>query len=295
VATVILRTALVVAWATLVLNLNSGAQTTTDFKTFESQKKNKVARVRHLLSDSKIRYDAAGKLEGKTHPGQWTWHSAVEVMKIDLKDGKLKIEANRVLLNYNRTGHKFASLRIGGQIEIEIQVSYTPDGGFDIEKEWKKAFLDSSETYPEYIKPYWRAFLDCLVHPSGEGCGFYERKSWEPDVYNVKQVDNWSPSYPGVDRVSAANHVSEPRLRSKTDPTYTEVARSAKIEGTVLLEAIVTSDGHVQITRIIRPIGWGLEENAADAISKWIFEPSRKNGEPVSVLLNIEVNFNLRR
>ena len=46
--------------------------------------------------------------------------------------------------------------------------------------------------------------------------------------------------------------------------------------------------------RVIRPIGFGLEESAAEALSQWVFEPGRRSGQPVDVQLEIEVNFLLR-
>ena len=66
------------------------------------------------------------------------------------------------------------------------------------------------------------------------------------------------------------------------------------MQGTVLLEAIVRANGRTEIVRVIRPLGYGLEENAAGALGQWVFEPGTRMGQPVDVLLTIEVNFNLR-
>jgi protein TonB len=78
------------------------------------------------------------------------------------------------------------------------------------------------------------------------------------------------------------------------DPVYTQAGREQRVKGTVLLHAIVTDSGHVQILRIVLPIGFGLEEAAADALSQWTFEPATLKGKPVNVSLFIEVNFALR-
>ncbi len=53
-------------------------------------------------------------------------------------------------------------------------------------------------------------------------------------------------------------------------------------------------DGTVDILRVIRSLGFGLDENAIQALKKWKFRPGMRNGAPVDVALNIEVNFNLR-
>ena len=88
--------------------------------------------------------------------------------------------------------------------------------------------------------------------------------------------------------------VTAPEVVYKIDPQYSEDARRAKVTGTVILEAIVHKDGTVEIIRTVRTIGFGLEENARKALQQWRFSPGKRNGVPVDVSLNIEVNFNLR-
>jgi TonB family protein len=257
------------------------------------QYKGKRLQMRYLLSDSKIRYDAKGNLAGKWHAGRWTWHSNIEVEKIEAKDRLLRIKANRLLLNYDRGTHLFKVLR-SDPVDIEIETSLDASGKVDIAKELKKAFLEPSEEYPLEMQPYWKPFISCLINPKTAECEYYEKESWKPDVYSAKpDTPAWNPSYPGVYRVGGA--VTKPKVRSRVEPKYTDIARLARIEGTVLLEGIVTKEGSIRIQRVIRPLGYGLEEDAAEALSQWTFEPAERNGQPVDVLLNIEINFNLRR
>lgn len=51
-------------------------------------------------------------------------------------------------------------------------------------------------------------------------------------------------------------------------------------------------DGSVTVTRILRGLGYGLAENARAAIGQWRFTPGSRNGQPVEVVLNVEVSFN---
>ena len=96
----------------------------------------------------------------------------------------------------------------------------------------------------------------------------------------------------GVFRIGGG--VSPPTVLFKVDPQYSEEARKARYQGTVVLEAIVRSDGTVDILRVVRSLGFGLDENAIRALKQWKFRPGMRNGQPVDVALNIEVNFNLR-
>ena len=88
--------------------------------------------------------------------------------------------------------------------------------------------------------------------------------------------------------------IDPPTIIYRRDPIYSEDARKAQYEGTVVLEAIVRKDGSVEIVRVVRGLGLGLDENAMEALSEWRFSPAMRNGQPVDVVLNIEVNFTLR-
>ena len=88
--------------------------------------------------------------------------------------------------------------------------------------------------------------------------------------------------------------VSAPTVIYKVDPTYSEEARKAKYQGTVVLSAIVRKDGTIEILKVVRGLGLGLDENAIQALRQWKFRPGMRNGAPVDVALNIEVNFTLR-
>jgi TonB family protein len=96
----------------------------------------------------------------------------------------------------------------------------------------------------------------------------------------------------GIFRVGGG--VSAPTVIYKVEPQYSEEARKARYQGTVILEAIVQKDGTVQIVRVVRSLGFGLDEKAIEALRQWKFNPAKQNGVAVPVALNIEVNFNLR-
>jgi TonB family protein len=87
--------------------------------------------------------------------------------------------------------------------------------------------------------------------------------------------------------------VSAPMLISKTEPEYTEQARAAKYQGTVLLYIEVGPDGYAHNINVIRGLGLGLDEKAIEAVSQWQFKPGQKEGQPVTVQATIEVNFRL--
>ena len=87
--------------------------------------------------------------------------------------------------------------------------------------------------------------------------------------------------------------VTAPMLIHKTEPEYTEAAKEAKYQGTVLLYVEITPEGKATNIRVLRRLGLGLDEAAIEAVKKWQFKPGMKDGSPVTVQAQIEVNFRL--
>jgi TonB family protein len=84
-----------------------------------------------------------------------------------------------------------------------------------------------------------------------------------------------------------------PSLIEKQEPSYSEDARVAKLQGTVLVSLVVGEDGQPRDLRVLRSLGLGLDENAIAAVTRWRFTPGMKDGQPVAVRSTVEVNFRL--
>jgi protein TonB len=97
------------------------------------------------------------------------------------------------------------------------------------------------------------------------------------------------PYHPGSD-------VTLPRVLVEVKPQYTSDAMRAKVQGTVLLECIVRPDGAVGEVHVVRSLDptFGLDQEAIKAARTWRFAPGRRLGEPVPVLVTIELTFALR-
>ena len=96
----------------------------------------------------------------------------------------------------------------------------------------------------------------------------------------------------GVYRVGGG--VSAPVVIYRVEPLYSEEARKVKHQGVVVLWAIVRKDGSLEILKVVRALGLGLDESAINALKQWKFRPGMKDGVPVDVALNVEVSFTLR-
>ena len=74
-------------------------------------------------------------------------------------------------------------------------------------------------------------------------------------------------------------------------PDYTDEARRARKEGTVVLSLIVDPSGHARNLKVVSPLGYGLDEKAIEAAKQWRFQPGMKDGKPVYVRIDIDVEF----
>jgi protein TonB len=92
---------------------------------------------------------------------------------------------------------------------------------------------------------------------------------------------------PGVGGVTAPKPIYDPA------PNYSEEARKAKLQGTVMLSLVVDTHGNPTDVRVVRSLGMGLDENAVQMARTWRFTPGTRNGVPVPVRVVLEVTFRL--
>lgn len=95
----------------------------------------------------------------------------------------------------------------------------------------------------------------------------------------------------GVFRVGGG--VTSPVPVYKIEPEYSEEARKAKYQGTVVLSVIIDASGKPTNLKVLQPLGLGLDEKAIEAVQKWRFRPGTKEGKPVAVYATIQVTFRL--
>lgn len=89
------------------------------------------------------------------------------------------------------------------------------------------------------------------------------------------------------------NGVTQPKVLYDPDPEYSEEAREAKFQGSVILQLIVGADGKPHHVLVQRSAGMGLDEKAMAAVNQWRFQPASLDGHPVAVRMNVEVSFRL--
>jgi TonB family protein len=96
----------------------------------------------------------------------------------------------------------------------------------------------------------------------------------------------------GAVRITAA--AAAPKIIKMVDPVYPEIARTARVEGTVILEATIDIYGRIQNVKVLRSIPL-LDQAAIDAVRQWVYEPAVIDGKPQSVSFTVTVVFTLHK
>ncbi len=96
------------------------------------------------------------------------------------------------------------------------------------------------------------------------------------------------------DLVPLDGDVLPPRKIFGPQPIYTEEARQARIQGVVILQAVVDVDGRLARIRVLKGLPEGLSESAVATVKTWRYEPATRNGIPVAVSYNLTISFTLQ-
>jgi protein TonB len=136
-----------------------------------------------------------------------------------------------------------------------------------------------------------RAWLDRLVQPvetpaetpgPGGGAAAREGQDAPPPEASLDDLP-----------VEAGGNTTRPVLLTRIQPDYTRAAQVARLEGDVVLKAVIDERGRVTHLEVLRGLALGLDRSAVDAVRRWRFRPSTRNGKPVKVFYILTVHFRL--
>lgn len=156
-----------------------------------------------------------------------------------------------------------------------------------------KSLADATQQLPGVIQPA-STTTDSQGSGSGGGAG-----SGSGTGVGSGQGSGLGPGFGGGTGGGAFRPgagITLPRVLREVKPAYTADAMRAKVQGSVWLECIVMPDGSVgdvKVTRSLDPI-FGLDQEAIKAAKMWKFSPGMRLGEPVPVIITIELTFTLR-
>jgi TonB family protein len=260
--------------------------------------------LRNFYHGGRLSYDSAGSpANASAASGEWTMDGFVRVKSLDLSGQHLTIKADRLpVVNGGR------SFQVNNEKEnsLRIEVKFDPGAitGDKVDTALSRIFLTTQDRLANVVPDYWKPCV--LAASTGQGGKQYHACSFPPGfsaipgvVYSSQETPKSGEASSGESNISEGTMfrpgkgVSPPRVLSQAAPEFSEPARRAKYRGTVVLSLVVDKMGQVRNIRILSPVGFGLDQKAVEAVSKWKFDPGRKDGEPVAVLIAVEVDFHL--
>jgi TonB family protein len=127
----------------------------------------------------------------------------------------------------------------------------------------------------------------------GSGSGFGQGTGGGIGMGHGGGVGAGSGGAYGGGLMSVGGGVAAPQVLHSVEPEFTQDARQANFQGSVLMQLIVDSQGNPQDIRVTRHLGMGLDEKAIEAVRQYKFKPAMYQGHPVSVQIVIDVDFHL--
>jgi TonB family protein len=234
---------------------------------------------------SRLQFDSSGNLVGNAVAGPWSTCGVLQIEKLVVGSDHLEIDGKRVILalRSRESDEQQSSLPQDAQITPLV----TGDR--------LRIFVEIPSLDALKVKK--------ILSQLFQGGQLSERMAaqWKPRTIDLKAFRSSTPNaivaeLEGNRPVYLANPgvVEPPKPTHTPDPTYSEAARRNKLEGTAVLLVAVNEKGFPEILEITRGLGEGMDIQALVAVAGWRFKPALKNGQPVAVLINVEVSFRLQ-
>lgn len=252
----------------------------------------KILILRHPVRNDSQKYNAAGELLNGGSEAPWTVNGAIEVHKIHLTPTKLRIEGKRRVYGFDARQNKLIPFNVKDKPAVNLEIALdaplsTLDQGDAI---IHRVFNISDEELINSAPEFWRPFLTKQ---------YGNPKIAYPNLASSDSTPSAAPTAPppANDEVLPAKidnkTVKPPKPISTLEPSFSDAARHFRYQGTMILALVVDKEGKIRRTQIVRPLGFGLDEQAIAAVQTWKFQPATRNGEPVAVEMGVEISFKL--
>jgi len=256
--------------------------------------------LRDFYTGDHLHYDSSASALGGPGSGDWMSDGFVLVKDLRFSHHRVTIDAERQLV-IQLEGKEFQFLpedksdRRKLKIEADLNLdTLTPQ---QLDADMAKIFLSAQDNLAASVSDYWKP---CVLTAALGGDGNFR---FSPDLLTVPGV----AAARGIATPTPTNEKREldcstsqrnergvhPIPIYQAEPEFSERARREKRQGVVILSLVVNDEGIPSNITIIRPLGFGLDENAIRCVKNWRFKPAEKDGHPVTMKIAVEVDFHL--
>jgi TonB family protein len=225
----------------------------------------------YLTND--LNYDAAGRVQGSPKVGDWTL-AAVNVLKVERRaTGEIELDGVRVAIRYNADVHEFQRHPLNDD-KMRLMVKDSGDAR-QLQGAFAAMFSVGIDPGLQRAMPdYWRHYFDPTL-------------GWPQDALSGQTI------YALYGAADQAKDVTAPKPEHRLDAKYGEFAIRDKVQGPLQLRLVVDANGTPQRVAVSRPLGYGLDASAVEAMMKWRFAPGLKDGSAVATGVVVEQQFSL--
>jgi TonB family protein len=279
----------------LALLAASGFAQTADLQHLRDQYLNKPLILRGFYSGDSLRYDSAGSPVGDTTAGDWTTDGIVQLSNISVTERHLSVTGVRlIVISYDNVFQFFARNKLGRGHKppaLSIEEELKTDGTLaeNVEAALSKLFLTAQDSFRDLVPDYWKYCVQDALSDSDENCHFAKEFMAIPGFALGKRLalkDEILKYIP--DPVGPP--ITPPNILAHEEARLSEEARKARYKGVVVFSLVLDSTGQARGIRILSPIGFGLDQRAFHALEGWRFKPAEKNGKPVAIPMQVQVD-----
>lgn len=234
----------------------------------------RVLMLQSFHAGSTLRYSSTGAFLKGGKPGSWTLDACIRVREVKLESKRLLIKGTRLEYAYSEQENKLTP-RPGSAVRVEILTDPGTVNFAGLQQAIANVFVSGNKKFADYVPDYWREYL---LHPELLRPGVSRQEL--AGLMGIEEVDQ-----------SDAGAMLPPKLPASTQPRYTAEARRAGLQGSVVFGILVGGDGRIRKEMLIRPLGLGLDEEAAAVLRTWKLKPATQNGKPVAAVSMVEIVF----
>jgi outer membrane biosynthesis protein TonB len=226
---------------------------------------------------------------------------AVDKVRITPKKKQLKITIDRELVitpkkkKHQKEEQAAAAGPPQGQAETEASDAEEAKAAMNAAPEAERpadAASVTTTTSPAHAAKLLHDAIDRIFAPGLDDRMIASMPSfWKLYYQAVANQADYRPTDPSIYRQNSVDQKA--RLLSTFEPPSNEYAQAGGVAGMALYHAVIGADGKPQEIVVGRPIGFGLDESAAETIRKASFQPAMKDGKPVAVMLDLVVQFRI--
>ena len=224
----------------------------------------KLFLVKSFPPGSRLRFDSDGKLLTSVAPGLFTLDGNIHVESVNVRPDHIEFDGRRSFVAYSSKSGKLEEY----PTKQSLRVEFVRKPGVAIDATIDGVLLSLEDTI-KTLPPYWARLMT--------GAPILDTMT-DPETGET------------IPRSSEAQHLVPNPIR-RTPPAYPEALNRFDITGPVVLRVIVDEKGKPTVVDIVTPMGFGLDQAAINAVSKWEYEPAKRDGKPVKVYVRVQFNF----